>query len=81
MKVAELQKTTSVLHYKGPQLRCFDHTIQYVTFEGLWEGERPEDLSPSVYREYGMCKADWDDLGKPQVITVTVMAGDKLNER
>lgn len=40
------------------------------------EREEDGDVNDTVY----ISRADWDDMGRPETITVTVEPGDLLNE-
>lgn len=66
-----LEKTRSVLDLADDQ-----------PFEGFATFQQPDDDAddPSVWsKQYQMPSQDWDDFGRPEVITITVKPGDTLN--
>jgi hypothetical protein len=49
-------------------------------FEGFATFQQSDDDEEGVWtKQFQMPTADWDDMGRPEVITITVKPGDTLN--
>ena len=66
MGVALLSKTSTVMHRVG------------ITFGGKLFSETLDE--PGVARRAVLPTRDWEDFGSHETITVTVVAGDTLND-
>lgn len=67
-----LEKTRTVLNRPDPRVEHAGDSVSFVSDHE--DGEVP-------WRHTGMSldKSVWHDMGKPDVITITIEPGDKLN--
>jgi hypothetical protein len=70
---APLVKSASVLNHAEPW-----DTERFVFFFSYEEAEM-DDPATSTDRAFSLSREDWDEFGRPEVITVTVEPGDRLN--
>lgn len=65
-----LTQTRSVLHLAVDATTNTHTVFRYLS----------DDDGPYQYREVTLDFADWDDMGRPDQITITIEPGDLLNE-
>lgn len=64
----ELSRSRSLLDFFGAEGNVVDYA------------KKPEDMDDTHLRRIRITRALWEELRKPDQITVTIEPGDKLNE-
>ena len=63
-------------------LRKTEHVLGHVEgspLEGYVYFSRQPDEAGDLPLDVHLPREDWDDMGRPEVVTVTVQPGDRLN--
>jgi hypothetical protein len=65
----------------SPVLEKSQRVLDCVSFSDVWAKYAQKDTDAPITAVLQIPLQDWEDFGRPDKLTVTIVAGDTLNEK